>query len=97
MLFRADALHPSRVGAELLSNNISRMLRSICLVSQFSNNCYDDFCSTHLNDRSTCRVQSIQTVSVPQIVRAKYKCNAGSRKNLIMTKPEKKKMNKNYY
>ncbi|KAL0173698.1 hypothetical protein M9458_029666 [Cirrhinus mrigala] len=28
-LFRADGLHPSRVGAELLSNNISRTLRSI--------------------------------------------------------------------
>ncbi len=28
-LFRADGLHPSRVGAELLSDNISRMLRSI--------------------------------------------------------------------
>ncbi len=29
MLFRADGLHPSRVGAELLSDNISRTLRSI--------------------------------------------------------------------
>ncbi|KAL0199856.1 hypothetical protein M9458_003043 [Cirrhinus mrigala] len=28
-LFRADGLHPSRVGAELLSDNISRTLRSI--------------------------------------------------------------------
>ncbi|KAI2655933.1 Secreted frizzled-related protein 3 [Labeo rohita] len=28
-LFRADGLHPSRVGAELLSDNISRMLHSI--------------------------------------------------------------------
>ncbi len=28
-LFRADGLHPSRVGAELLSDNITRMLRSI--------------------------------------------------------------------
>ncbi len=28
-LFRADDLHPSRVGAELLSDNISKMLRSI--------------------------------------------------------------------
>ncbi len=28
-LFRADGLHPSRVGAELLSDNISRKLRSI--------------------------------------------------------------------
>ncbi len=28
-LFRADGLHPSRVGAELLSDNISRILRSI--------------------------------------------------------------------
>ncbi len=63
-LFRADGLNPSRVGAELLSDNISRMLRSIWLVSQFSNNCYDDFFSTHLNDISTCSVQSIQTVSV---------------------------------
>ncbi len=51
-LFRGDGLHPSRVGAELLSDNITRTLRSIWLVSQFSNNCYDDFCSTHLNDRS---------------------------------------------
>ncbi len=40
---------------------------------QFSNNCYDDFCSTHLNDRSNCVVQSIHTVSVPRIVRSKYK------------------------
>ncbi len=79
-LFRADGLHPSRVGAELLSDNISRTLRSIWLVSKFSNNCYDDFCSTHLNDRSTCIVQSIQTVSVPWIVRSTYKFNAGSRK-----------------
>ncbi len=37
-----------------------------------------------------CSVQSIQTVSVPQIVRSKYKLNAGSRKNLIVIKPEKK-------
>ncbi len=58
-LFRADGLQPSRVGAELLSDNISKTLRSVWLVSQFSNNCYDDFCSTHLNDRSTCIVQSI--------------------------------------
>uniref|UniRef100_A0A673IYF7 SGNH hydrolase-type esterase domain-containing protein n=1 Tax=Sinocyclocheilus rhinocerous TaxID=307959 RepID=A0A673IYF7_9TELE len=28
-LFRADGLHPSRVGAELMSDNISRTLRSI--------------------------------------------------------------------
>uniref|UniRef100_A0A9J7XR40 SGNH hydrolase-type esterase domain-containing protein n=1 Tax=Cyprinus carpio carpio TaxID=630221 RepID=A0A9J7XR40_CYPCA len=28
-LFRADGLHPSRVGADLLSDNISRTLRSI--------------------------------------------------------------------
>ncbi|XP_052425448.1 uncharacterized protein LOC127968337 isoform X2 [Carassius gibelio] len=28
-LFRADGLHPSRVGAELLSDNISRTLRSM--------------------------------------------------------------------
>ncbi len=28
-LFRADGLHPSRVGAELLSDNITRTLRSI--------------------------------------------------------------------
>ncbi|KAL0148980.1 hypothetical protein M9458_055784 [Cirrhinus mrigala] len=28
-LFRADGLHPSRVGAEFLSDNISRTLRSI--------------------------------------------------------------------
>ncbi len=55
-LFRADGLHPSRVGAELLSDNITRTLRSIWLVSQFSNNCYDDFCSTHLKDKSTCSV-----------------------------------------
>ncbi len=71
-LFRADGLHPSRVGAELLLDNISRTLRSIWLVSPFSNNCYDDFCSTHLNDRSTCSSQSIQTVSAPRIVRLKY-------------------------
>ncbi len=37
MLFRADGLHPSRVRAELLSDNISRMLHSTWLVSQFSN------------------------------------------------------------
>ncbi len=61
-LFRADGLHPSRVGEELLSDNISRTLRSIWLVSQFSNNSYDDFCSVHLNDRSICSVQSTQTV-----------------------------------
>ncbi len=92
-LLGADGLHSSRVGAELRSDNISRTLRSIWLVRQFSNNCYDYFCSTHLNDRSTCSVQSIQTVSVPQIVRSKYKFNAGSRKNLIVIKPEKKKLN----
>ncbi len=62
-LFRADGLHPSRVGEELLSDNITRTLRSIWLISQFSNNCYDDFCSIHLNNRSTYSVQSIQTVS----------------------------------
>ncbi len=44
-------------------------------------------CSTHLNDKGTCSVQSIQTVSVPRIVRSKYKFNAGSRTNLIMIKP----------
>ncbi len=38
---------------------------------------------------STCSVQSIQTVSVPRIVRSKYTFNAGSRKNLIVIKPEK--------
>ncbi len=92
-LFRADGLHPSRVGAELLSDNITRTLRSIWLVSQFSNNSYDDFCSTHLNDKGTCSVQSIQTVSVPRIVRSKYKFNAGSRTNLIVIKPEKCKIN----
>ncbi len=92
-LFCADGLHPSSVGAELLLDNISRTLRSIWLVSQFSNNCYDDFCSTHLNDRSTCSVQSIETVCVPRIVRSKYKCNAGSRKNLIVITPEKYKIN----
>ncbi len=74
-LFRADGLHPSRVGAELLSDS------------------YDDFCSTHLNDKVTCSVQSIQTVSVPRIVRSKYKFNAGSRTNLIVIKPEKCKIN----
>ncbi len=92
-LFRADGLHPSRVGAELLSDNITRTLRSIWLVSQFSNNSYDDFCSTHLNDKGTCSVQSIQTVSVPRIVSSKYKFNAGSRTNLIVIKPEKCKIN----
>ncbi len=92
-LFRADGLHPSRVGAELLSDNISRALRSIWLV----NNCYDDFCSTHLNDRSTCSVQSIQTVSVPRIVSSKYKFNAGSRTNLIVIKPEKWKINEHNF
>ncbi len=56
------------------------------------NNCYDDFCSTHLNDRGTCSVQSIQTVSVPRIVRS-YKLNAGSTKHLIVIKPEKCKIN----
>ncbi len=40
-LFRVDGLHPSRVRAELLSDNNSRTLRSIWLVSQFSNKCYD--------------------------------------------------------
>ncbi len=88
-VFRADGLHPSRVGAELLSDNISRTLRSIWLASQFSNNCYDDFCSTHLNDISTCIVQSIKTGSVPRIVSSKYKFNSESRKNLIVIKPEK--------
>ncbi len=92
-LFRADGLHPSRVRAELLSDNITRTLHSIWLVSQFSKSCYDDFCSTHLNDRGTCSVQSIQTVSVPRIVRSKYKFNAWSRTNLIMIKPEKWKIN----
>ncbi len=92
-LFRADGLHPSRVGAELLSDNITRTLRSIWLVSQFSNNSYDDFCSTHLNDKGTCSVQSIQTVSVPRIVSSKYKFYAGSRTNLIVIKPEKCKIN----
>ncbi len=53
----------------------------------------DDFCSTHLNDKGTCSVQSIQTVSVPRIVSLKYKCNAGSRTNLIVIKPEKCKIN----
>ncbi len=48
-----------------------------------------DFCSTHLNDRSTCSVQSIQTVSVLRKVRSKYQFNAGSRKNLTVIKPEK--------
>ncbi len=96
-LFRADGLHPRRVGAELLSDNITRTLRSIWLVSQSSNNCYDDFCSTHLNDRGTCSVQSIQTVSVPQIVRSKYKFNAGSSTNLIVIKPEKFKINEKHF
>ncbi len=91
-LFRADGLNPSRVGAETPVDNISRMLRSIWLVSQFSKHCYDDFCSTHLNDRGTFSVQSIQTVSVTRIMRSKYKCNAGSRKNLIVIKPEKCKI-----
>ncbi len=50
--------------------------------------CYN-FCSTHLNDRSTCSVQSIQTVSVPRIVRSIYTFNAGSRKNMTVIKPEK--------
>ncbi len=68
-LLHPDGLHPSRVRAELQSDNISRTLHSIWLVSQFSNNWYDDFCSTHLNDRSTCSISSIQTVSVPRIVR----------------------------
>ncbi len=88
-LFRVDGLHPSRVGAELLSDNITRTLRSIWLVSQFSNKCYDDFCSTHVNDRGTCSVQSLETVSVPRMVRSKYTFNAGSRKNLIVIKQEK--------
>ncbi len=92
-LFRADGLHPSRVGVELLSDNISRTLCSFWLASQFSNKCYDDFCFTHLNDRNTCSVQSIQTVSVPRIVRSKYKFKARSRKNLIVIKPEKCKIN----
>ncbi len=48
---------------------------------------------THLNDRGTCSFQTIQTVSVPQIVRSKYKCNAGFIKNLIVIKPEKCKIN----
>ncbi len=71
-LIHADSLHPSRVGAELLSDSISRMLRSTWLASQFSNNCYGGFCSIHLNDRSTCVVQSRKTVSVPRIVGSKY-------------------------
>ncbi len=45
--------------------------------------------STHLNEKGTCSVQSIQTVSVPRIVRSKYKFYAGSRTNLIIIKPEK--------
>ncbi len=32
-------------------------------------------------------------MSVPRIVRSKYKCNAGSRTNLIVFKPEKFKIN----
>uniref|UniRef100_A0A671QL14 SGNH hydrolase-type esterase domain-containing protein n=1 Tax=Sinocyclocheilus anshuiensis TaxID=1608454 RepID=A0A671QL14_9TELE len=82
-------LHPSRVGAELLSDNISRTLRVTLLVSQFSNNCYVGFCSIHLNDKSTCVVKSIKTVSVPRLVRSKYYFNVGSRKNLIVIKREK--------
>ncbi len=69
------------------------MLRSISLVSQFSNNCYDDFCSTHLNDINTCIVQSIETVCVPQIVRSKFRFNVRSRKNLIVSKSEKFQIN----
>ncbi len=44
--------------------------------------------------RSTCIVQSIQTVSFFWIVRSKYKFYAGSRKNLIVIKPEKCKIHK---
>ncbi len=60
--------------------------------------CYDfffflSFLLTFFNARDTCSIQSIQTVSVPRIVRSKYQFNAGSRTNLIVIKPEKCKIN----
>ncbi len=53
--------------------------------------------STHLNDRGTCSVQSIQTVSVPRIVRSKCTFNAGSSTNLIKIKPEKCKIHEQIF
>ncbi len=44
--------------------------------------------------RGTCSVQSIQTVSVPRIVRSKYKCNL---KNLIAIKSKQCKINYIYF
>ncbi len=38
-------------------------------------------------------LSNLYRLSVPQIVRSKYKFNAGSRKNLIVIKPEKCKIN----
>ncbi len=74
-------------------HGLNALLQKSQILSQFSNNSYDDFCSTHLNDKGTCSVQSIQTVSVPRILSSKYKFNAGSRTNLIVIKPEKCKIN----
>ncbi|XP_052392085.1 uncharacterized protein LOC127939525 [Carassius gibelio] len=53
------------------------------------------FCSNRLNAKDTCAVKPIKTVSVPRIVRSKYKYkyNVGSRKNIIVIKPEKFKVN----
>ncbi len=54
--------------------------------------------STHLNDRGTCSVQSIQTVSVPRIVRSKCTFNAGSSTNLIkINQKNAKYMNKFFF
>ncbi|XP_051725975.1 uncharacterized protein LOC127499619 [Ctenopharyngodon idella] len=73
---------------ELGYRNLS-FLTDLCeIVSQTSNH---SLCSTHLIDRNVSVVQSIETVSIPQIVRFNNK-NKGSRKNLIVIKPEIRKI-----
>ncbi|XP_067257304.1 uncharacterized protein [Chanodichthys erythropterus] len=56
----------------------------LIFLSQTSNH---SLCSAHFIDRNVSVVQSIETVSIPRIVRFNNK-NKGSRKNLIVIKPD---------
>ncbi|XP_057184659.1 uncharacterized protein LOC130551130 [Triplophysa rosa] len=88
-LFRPDGLHPSSIGAVLLSDNISKTLRTACLrLPAVSQNFNHSLCSSHSSVRNVTASKCIETVSVPRIILQNNKIAKSQRKNLIVIKPE---------
>ncbi|KAF4083818.1 hypothetical protein AMELA_G00121670 [Ameiurus melas] len=86
-MFHPDGMHPSSLGAELLSDNISKALHSKCLptlnTSSYNNNVHHNQCS--INSPAPV-IHTIETVSVPQAIKIQRKSRKVCLRNLINIK-----------